>query len=429
MWLNLNTQSGFILLEEVERVTGYLAMRVPLSLILIPTTRSFSATRQHARPRSMCSMLEDAVMGARGSSTAPDINQSTPDPVIFTQNFEAHMKVVCQSEETFYGYFPNGFDAFDTENAPLLWKSYILETCHDKEYSMSRVGSASNIWDAFTQLDKRIIPPPFTPNDLARVSLSPILSPQECKEIIDECEQHYWGWSSSNERYGTPSHRVGHMLKLESLSRSYTLVNFELLPRLFPAVINAFPYLKTNAANLRLAGCRVVKYDASDGHVELGLHRDGQLLTANIALNDIDEYENGGTYVEGLPHFMSNPIRLKKGHCLLHPGDVKHGGAAISKGVRYVLVCFLLDTTIIPHEKYCHDRMQANINAARLIPAGDQSRSKERSDLLAGATKHCADAFAFGRMDHSEATDNGYQRIVNEFSSFIQPSNITDAVY
>jgi len=319
---------------------------------------------------------------------------------VIAQNNREHMNVVRRSEETFYGFYPDGFQVFDTDNAPSSWKSHSLTT-HD-EYVQDDQPIPSlhnfNIWDIFTQLDKRIIPPPFSSDDLARVSLTPILSGQECKEIIDECESHYYGWSSSNERYGTPSYRVGHMLKLEDLSRSYTLVNFELLPRLFPAIINAFPNLQTSAENLRLGGCRVVKYDASEGRVELGLHRDGLLITANIALNDWNDYEGGGTYVEGLSDFMNNPIRLQKGHCLLHPGDVRHGGAPITKGVRYVLVCFILDTSIIPHEKYCHDRIQKDIDAARLIPVYDKSRSKERSELLASATKHCTDAFAFGRM-------------------------------
>ena len=198
------------------------------------------------------------------------------------------------------------------------------------------------------------------------------------------------------------SDRVGYMLKLEELSRSYSLVNFELLPRLFPAITNAFPKLKTTPENFRLGGSRIVKYDAADGHVELGLHRDGLLITANIALNDLDDYEGGGTYVEGLQDFMNNPIWLQKGHVMLHPGDVLHGGAPITKGVRYVLVCFILDTTIVPHEKYCQDRMEKDIEAARLIPSSDALRTEERTQLLSSAMKHCADACAFGKISAFE---------------------------
>lgn len=389
-------------------------------LVLLPGARSFTIPKQGICPPSF--RLQSSVQEVSFSPHGLDSSVIYHNPDVVAQNTQAHMDVVRKSEETFYGFYPEGFTEFDSDNAPASWVSYSLDPNHiAKEVQLQSTNEKGfNIWDSFTQLDERIIPPPFTSNDLARVSMTPILSSNECEEIIDECENHYWGWSSSNERYGTPSHRVGHMLKLEDLSRSYTLVNFELLPRLFPAIMNAFPTLQTNAANFRLGGCRVVKYDASDGHVELGLHRDGLLLTANIALNDWDGYEGGGTYVEGLSDFMNNPIRLQKGCCLLHPGDVRHGGAPITKGVRYVLVCFILDTSIIPHEKYCQDRMQHDVDAARLIPAADESRSQERSDLLASATKHCADAFAFGRMSRGEESTDGYDDIAREFKRFVQ---------
>ncbi|CAM9397292.1 unnamed protein product, partial [Heterosigma akashiwo] len=202
------------------------------------------------------------------------------------------------------------------------------------------------------------IPHPFGPNDLARVSLDPILSPEECQEIIYEVENHYWGWSSTKSRYGTPADRIGFMLKLEELSRSYSLVNFELLPRLFPAVVDAFPSLQTSPENLRLGDCRIIKYDASEGRVELGMHRDGLLVTANIALNSNQEYTGGGTLIEELitqsgkePSVRSAiPIRLEQGHVLLHPGDIRHCGAPITSGIRYVLVLFIMDRTIVPND-------------------------------------------------------------------------------
>lgn len=189
------------------------------------------------------------------------------------------------------------------------------------------------------------------------------------------------------------------MIKLEELSYSYTFVNFDLLPRLFPATASAYfaDHLPIHPENLRLGGGRVVKYDASEGRVELGMHRDGLLVTANIALNGSDEYQDGGTIIEGLSS-EDEVIRLPMGHVLLHPGDVKHGGAPITQGIRYVLVCFILDTTIIPHERYCQDRMARDVEAAKLILPSDEMGAEERERLLASAAKHCADAYAFGRL-------------------------------
>jgi hypothetical protein len=341
-------------------------------------------------------------------------------------NINMHHDAVEKSENTFYGFYPEGFTEFNVDQSPSSWISYSLEEADDTFSAASTSTAAAavaeltavNMWDTFLQLDKRIIPPPFKSSDLAKTSQTPILTADECRNIICECETHYYGWGGSNERYGTPSNRVGYMLPLENLSFSYTFVNFELLPRLFPAISLAFSdSLTINPENLRLGGCRVVKYDAADGHVELGMHRDGLLVTANIALNDLDEYEGGGTIIEGL----KNPIRLPMGNALLHPGDVKHGGNAITSGVRYALVCFIFDSTIVPHEKYCQDRMKEDVDAAMAIQIDDATRIEERARLLNSATKHCADAYKFGKLScDGVLCDDGYDEIVKNFGSRYQ---------
>mmetsp|Transcript_10623 Transcript_10623/g.19836 ORF Transcript_10623/g.19836 Transcript_10623/m.19836 type:complete len:459 (+) Transcript_10623:761-2137(+) len=360
-----------------------------------------------------------------------------PDDVV-KENQIMHNQAVQQSENLFYGYYsPNGgITEWDIDNVPSTWVHYSLcpnflartvndddsQQSHDSTYEYKTVvqdqGGAlkryPSSWEYLMEMDKRIIPPPFSNDDLAHVSLQPILNANECQEIIDECENHYWGWGSSVERYGTPAERVGHMLKLEDLSRSYTLVNFVLLPRLFPAIANTFPRLSLKPENLRLGGCRVVKYDASEGRVELGMHRDGLLATANIALNDLDEYVGGGTIVEGADE-RNEPIRIDRGHVLLHPGDVKHGGSPITHGVRYVLVLFILSTDIVPHEKYCLDRMERDMEAARAIPLDDSTRAGERERLFASAMKNCADACAFSHQPN-EKTISSSDALENTFT-------------
>lgn len=340
-----------------------------------------------------------------------------PDQSVVAENIAMKLDEVKKSEETFYGYYPEGFKDFSLEKCPTDWTAYSVDkTDNIRESEIgemtlkpSTTPARISIWDAFHNLDARIVPPPFQSTDLARVSQTPVLTPEECSEIISECENHYWGWGSSNERYGTPANRVGLMLKLEDLSFSYTFVNFELLPRLFPAISTAFPHMTINPENLRLGGCRVVKYDAADGHVELGMHRDGPYVTANIALNDLESYEGGGTIIEGLCNKdEKKAIRLKRGHILLHPGDVKHGGAPITAGVRYALVCFILDTTFIPHEKHCQDRMKRDIEASRELSLNDEAQMEERDRLLTSATKHCADAYAFSKLSCNGEPCDGY---------------------
>eukprot|EP00227_Mantoniella_beaufortii_P002885 CAMPEP_0197605134 /NCGR_PEP_ID=MMETSP1326-20131121/42537_1 /TAXON_ID=1155430 /ORGANISM="Genus nov. species nov., Strain RCC2288" /LENGTH=87 /DNA_ID=CAMNT_0043172885 /DNA_START=1 /DNA_END=260 /DNA_ORIENTATION=+ len=76
-----------------------------------------------------------------------------------------------------------------------------------------------------------------------------------------------------------------------------------LLPRLLPAVAAAFAgcgLAPPESRALRLHDARLVRYAAAEGRVELGCHRDGTILTVNIALNALSEYEGGGTRFEAL---------------------------------------------------------------------------------------------------------------------------------
>lgn len=317
-------------------------------------------------------------------------------PSVVLENIKSHEEAIRESEELFYGYFGSPDGITDWQSGPTGWRGYCVapndeaKAIDDNHDDLP--ANLSILRDRLSEIHKRVVPHPFDLEDLCRVSHDPILSKEECAEIIAEADSYYWGWGSSDERYGTPPDRIGHMLPLERLSRSYTLVNFELLPRLFPAILDAFPSLKdvgTSPETLRLGGCRVVKYDASEGRVELGMHRDGLLITANIALNPPSEYIGGGTIVEGATA-DDEPIRLHLGHVLLHPGDVLHGGSPILEGKRYVLVLFIFATNFVPHEKYCQDRMERDVEAARSATC-----EADRERLFATAKQHYLNALAF----------------------------------
>ena len=112
------------------------------------------------------------------------------------------------------------------------------------------------------------------------------------------------------------------------------------------------------------------------------MHRDGPIVTASVALNAPDEYGGGGTLIEAVGRAgrdagaqgaadPGDAIRPGSGcvvlhpnlhpkltltlaltltltltptliRCVvLHPGNVRHGGAPISSGVRYILVPLL----------------------------------------------------------------------------------------
>ena len=237
---------------------------------------------------------------------------------------------------------------------------------------------------------------PFGLHDLARVSREPLLTPEECQILIDEADSMNENmkegqWIEGGARYGTPDDRVGALMPLERLPKSFELINEQLMPRISASVHKAFDCCADHPSDLRIGGARVVRYDAAAGQVELGMHRDFLALTVNIALNDPTEFEGGGTVVEA---YSKTPIRLPKGHGLIHPGDVRHAGSSITSGSRYVLVLFLMSKTIIPHDRYLGEW------AERCMGIAATSTPDEKEGWLRIAAKYYADAYTMGgRID------------------------------
>jgi hypothetical protein len=92
----------------------------------------------------------------------------------------------------------------------------------------------------------------------------------------------------------------------------------------------------------------VVKYDISKKERQkLDMHTDKSEWTFLISLSDgcgLD-YEGGGTYFEAL----EATIHVQRGHALVFPGKLRHCGQRISKGVRFLLVGFLVDAVNAIH--------------------------------------------------------------------------------
>jgi len=123
------------------------------------------------------------------------------------------------------------------------------------------------------------------------------------------------------------------------------------------------------------------------------MHRDGPLVTATITLNRRDEYDGGGTLIEALAAGSDSGVqRVERGHVVLHPGAVRHGGEAITRGLRYVLVFFIFDADTVGHDRYCVLRANGLLAKAIRIP----SKSAYRDDILRSAVAAYSAAIALG---------------------------------
>lgn len=94
-------------------------------------------------------------------------------------------------------------------------------------------------------------------------------------------------------------------------------------------------YCLPDTCSMNVTDIFVVKYAPSQQSI-LGMHCDGNILTFQITLSSLKDYEGGGTeYCDGCI------VKPNKGALTIQSGFVKHAGVPITKGLRYVLVGFV----------------------------------------------------------------------------------------
>ena len=177
---------------------------------------------------------------------------------------------------------------------------------------------------------------------LVHATAEPLLTKEECDAIIAESEE--WaeregGWTSKRH-FNHPTTDI----PLAELPRTREFLNTDALPsRIYPMLGHAFENSLPNWRALRVADAFVVKYNATAGQSFLKPHRDGSVVSFNIALNDMSEYEGGGTWIARLARDdPPGSIRSDRGHVLAHASGMLHGGHEVESGVRYILVCFVI---------------------------------------------------------------------------------------
>jgi hypothetical protein len=195
---------------------------------------------------------------------------------------------------------------------------------------------------------------PYQDGYLVHRTVTPILSKLECETIVQEAEQI----AASEIPWTTNRH--GHYrttdLPIVELPDTLQLVRRVLVDRIYPALRHQFGTYLPDPSKLRVADGFVVKYDAAGGQKELKPHRDGSVLSFNIALNPSREYERGGTWFASLdsdssmssgggngnPSNNSAVIRMEQGEMVSHASGLLHGGHGITGGTRYILVAFVI---------------------------------------------------------------------------------------
>lgn len=176
---------------------------------------------------------------------------------------------------------------------------------------------------------------PYQDGFLLHKSRAPIFTQQECQAIINEAEgiasQTEWT-KNRHGNYPTTD------LPLVELPETLKFLRVALVERIYPMLKAQYHMFLPDANNLRLADGFVVKYDAEGGQRELKPHRDGSVLSFNIALNPATEFEGGGTWFSSI----DDAVKIDQGEIVTHSSGLLHGGHGITSGKRYILVGFVI---------------------------------------------------------------------------------------
>ena len=192
---------------------------------------------------------------------------------------------------------------------------------------------------------------------------SPVITPAECKMIRTEAGAAMAVGRTSDFTY-TEAARIGEV-HVADLTVSRWWLQKKLETVLLPLVSARFG---VPAASLRVYDALVLRYDAAREARRQPMHRDAALVSLNIALSDASEYEGGGTLFEGSGRVVS----LSQGQLACHASGVRHAGATITSGVRWVLVVFLISKDLPQLGRRCAEIAASHhADAAEALHAND----------------------------------------------------------
>ena len=165
---------------------------------------------------------------------------------------------------------------------------------------------------------------------------APFLTLEECAGWVARAEEAAaarGGWTTSRH-YAVPTtdlpvHEISSLLPLWNLFLARSLGPF--LHACFPEIV------RHGGSNVRVHDAFVVRYDA-DAQRYLPAHVDQSEISVTLALNALGEYEGGGTT---FPDPLRVTARPDVGRIVAFKGNLRHAGAPVTRGIRYIVAAFL----------------------------------------------------------------------------------------
>jgi len=259
---------------------------------------------------------------------------------------------------------------------------------------------------------------------------TPLFSKEECKNIVGMADSYF---DSKDELCKMPSGQYyiqGFWIKDVPEVRDWFVERCR--SRIFPLLKKKFPDFVDEIEDLVVDNAYLFKYIPQPG-LRTEIHTDGGCLSFTFALNSKDDYEGGGTWVEGL-HSDEDPdlgevIEMDVGGCTIRPGGIRHCGNPLKSGVRYIIGGFCMNKRRVEHVRqllrFCPQKDSPKVireslecaialnpgsdvgyaNLAQIYEnQGDKLKAKQvMEDCLANANpKSCSSSYYLGTIAYQE---------------------------
>jgi hypothetical protein len=197
--------------------------------------------------------------------------------------------------------------------------------------------------------------------------LPSLLTADACAAIVcaaEDAARRHGGWHTGRHRYhSTVDIPACDLAPLATYSSLRGLLERAVLPAM---------HARYRTGPLKLKEAFVVRYEAPAPTVQplaeaparatpgategvaapvqagLGMHRDGTLLNCVILLSEPGRDFSGGGTVFAPP--LDRTYTTQQGDCLCSSGQLRHGAAPVTNGVRYVLVAFIDELFVEPSD-------------------------------------------------------------------------------
>ncbi len=212
----------------------------------------------------------------------------------------------------------------------------------------------------------------FIVDEEAGIFVFDLLTSSQCDRLVDFAEEFNANQSSKSRQWRKLYTYTKMDLPMMDLGdvQGFEEVKEKLMARI-NSVIAA--YFKCDGSLLKPRTWKephFLKYvfDAPSPHCGVEMHYDGCAITWNLMLSRSTDYDGGGTYIRRI----MKTVKLQQGQVLVHPGELFHCGVEITRGTRYLAVCFTdgWDPEILDNSSAGPKHKKAEKNSVRFRTVG-----------------------------------------------------------